>query len=50
MTSMDAMHCHTLLCKSMATGNDDDNREESLQDYEEEDNGDDDFKFRFKED
>ena len=47
--SADAMQWHTQFCKSMAAG-DDDNRVESSPDYEEDDNGDGDFKFMFKED
>ena len=39
MTSTDAMHWHTQLCRSMAAGNDDD-REESPPEYEENENGD----------
>ena len=54
-TSTDAMHCHNPLCKSTAAGGDDDDddeeeEKESPQDYKEEDNGDVEYKFVFKED
>ena len=38
--STDTMHQHALLCKSMATGDDDDDREDSPPDYEDNDSGD----------
>ena len=47
--SADAMWWHAQLCKS-TVASDNNIREESPPDYEEDDNGDDDFEFAFKED
>ena len=47
-TSTAAMCQHTQLCKPMAAGYDDDDREEG--DYEDNDNGNEDYKFVFEED
>ena len=42
------MHWHTQLCKPMAAGDDD--REDSPPDFKDDDNGDEDNEFIFKED
>ena len=47
-TSADTMSCHAHICKSTTAGNDDDYREE--EDYKDNDNGDEDDEFMFKED
>ena len=49
ITSTDAMHQHTQLCRSTAAGNNDD-REESPLDYEEDKNGNGNYNFIFEED
>ena len=41
---------HTLVCKSVATGDSKGNREESPPDYKRDDDGGDNFEFRFDED
>ena len=45
--SSDTMWWHALVCKSTATGDSNGDRQESLPDYEGDDNGNDDFEFRF---
>ena len=47
-TSVDAIHQHTQLCKPMAVGNDDNDRRE--EDYEDDDNGNEDYEFVFNKD
>ena len=49
-TSADAMQWHAQLCKPMAAGDDDDDREDSPPDYKDNDNGNEDNEFVFKED
>ena len=49
MTSADAMHHHSQLCRSMAAGNEN-NMEESPLEYEEDNNCDGNYDFIFEED
>ena len=47
---LDTMWWHTLVCKSTATGDSNGNREESPPEYEGDEDGEDNFEFRFDED